>query len=1201
MSILSAKYSPSLARRVNSIKFCSVVAACLLCLIVPARLTAAEQTKDAKSPVLVPENLAKGKPATASSSQEGHDPSDGNDGDAKTRWCADGGGLGEWWQVDLGKAEEVTGCRIAWEKDEIYQFKVEGSADGKKWMMLADQTKDEAVNDLKFNANGIRHVRITIVGLAEGAWASFFECQVLGAKMVNAQQPPTEQPKKQTRPARTGAALPQRPAGFDITMFAAPPDITYPTCLTATPDGVLFVGVDLNSSLGARPKRGKIVRCIDTDGGGKADKFNTFVEVDSPRGLWFDNNTLYVLHPPFLSAYHDDNGDGVSDREEVLVKGIGFDLKFRGADHTTNGIRMGIDGWIYIACGDYGFIKAEGKDGTVKQLRGGGIARVRPDGSGLEVVCEGTRNIYDVAVSPTLDIFTRDNTNDGGGWDVRLAHNVATANYGYPRLFVNFPDEHIKPLLDTGGGAPTGSIFIDEPGYPEGYGRGLYTCEWGRSQVDLHPLTANGSTFKAEKKTFLNIPRPTDIDVDGSGRMYVSSWKDGGYDFSKPDIGFIVRVTPKDWKLTPFPDLKKASDEELLSHLASASAVRRLYAQREILRRGPKSIFVETLERLAGSHDSIAVRVAAIFTLKQLLGEKSHDALLKLLKQEVVREYALKALADDLKHLDKVSTQSFADALRDPSPRVRLQAVIGLNRLHKAETAASLLPLTADTDGVVAHVAVKALVSLNAIDVCLKALDSADTSAVAGALRALQAIHETPVVDGLLARLEQTKDAELRKGLLKTLARLCLREADWDGKWWSTRPDTRGPYYNPVAWKETERIRKQLSATAASADAETLRWLFMELQRNRIETPELGVKILKLAVDDASLRKMAVDAYATRTDIPVDAIPFFIEIAGSAKETAALRMKAIRALLRFTDNSKTCDALINLLTKDAKPPREMSRIWEEFVLDGRHVQDVKRFVELTHDASVPKRELAWGVLATIADRNLGNKDLRAIAENAILQAWTNPESALPLLKSIGRLNLTSYAPQIRTSMAGSDAKIAAAAKTTLAALRIDPNARNLPLVGKLKYEEVTPLVLKEKGDAVAGAKIFQRTGCINCHTISPTETLKGPLLAGITARYNRTELIESILKPSAKIAQGFETHIFELTNGKKITGFIVKESGADVEVRDSNGVVIVIKKADIDERKTSLISVMPEKLVDNLTAPELASILAYLESLGGKK
>ena len=127
--------------------------------------------------------------------------------------------------------------------------------------------------------------------------------------------------------------------------------------------------------------------------------------MDSPRGLVFDAGTLYVLHPPYLTAFHDDNGDGTADRADTLVKGIGFDLKFRGADHTTNGIRLGIDGFLYIAVGDYGFIKAVGKDGTTFAFRGGGVVRVRTDGTGLEVVSRGQRNIYDVADRSLLESF----------------------------------------------------------------------------------------------------------------------------------------------------------------------------------------------------------------------------------------------------------------------------------------------------------------------------------------------------------------------------------------------------------------------------------------------------------------------------------------------------------------------------------------------------------------------------------------------------------------------------------------------------------------------------------------------------------------------------------------------------------------------------------------------------------------------------
>jgi glucose/arabinose dehydrogenase len=112
----------------------------------------------------------------------------------------------------------------------------------------------------------------------------------------------------------------------------------------------------------------------------------------------------------------------VADEEQVLVKNIAFGFKDRPADHTSNGLELGIDGWIYCAIGDFGFMEAEGTDGRKLQFRGGGVVRVRPDGTGMEVYTHGTRNILEVIVNPTLDMFARDNTNDGDGWDTRFHH-----------------------------------------------------------------------------------------------------------------------------------------------------------------------------------------------------------------------------------------------------------------------------------------------------------------------------------------------------------------------------------------------------------------------------------------------------------------------------------------------------------------------------------------------------------------------------------------------------------------------------------------------------------------------------------------------------------------------------------------------------------------------------------------------------------
>ena len=45
-----------------------------------------------------------------------------------------------------------------------------------------------------------------------------------------------------------------------------------------------------------------------------------------------------------------------------------------------------------------------------------------------------------------MNVFTRDNTNDGDAWNDRLAYIVPTGYYGYPSRFMHFPGEFIDCL-----------------------------------------------------------------------------------------------------------------------------------------------------------------------------------------------------------------------------------------------------------------------------------------------------------------------------------------------------------------------------------------------------------------------------------------------------------------------------------------------------------------------------------------------------------------------------------------------------------------------------------------------------------------------------------------------------------------------------------------------------------------------------------
>ena len=168
------------------------------------------------------------------------------------------------------------------------------------------------------------------------------------------------------------------------------------------PAGDLYVSSDGCGSLGRDKDRRRVIRLRDTDDDGRANEVTEFIpSIDSPRGLLWDEDRLYVLHPaPPFGLLRPRRGWSIRRKNRRLVDNIAFDFKERPADHTTNGLDLGVDGWLYVSTGDFGFMEATGSDGRKLQVRGGGVVRVRPDGSGIELFSYGTRNDSRCPTSP---------------------------------------------------------------------------------------------------------------------------------------------------------------------------------------------------------------------------------------------------------------------------------------------------------------------------------------------------------------------------------------------------------------------------------------------------------------------------------------------------------------------------------------------------------------------------------------------------------------------------------------------------------------------------------------------------------------------------------------------------------------------------------------------------------------------------------
>lgn len=1114
---------------------------------------------EAPKPPPVPKD-ATGIKMTASSTQPGNDTWKAIDGDEGTRWCAADASKPQSLTLELEKPQDLTGLEIVWErKDKPYQHKIE--VDGK---MVTDISISPSH---AFEAKQAKKIVITCTGNDHGGWASIREVRLKGpgikaiAPKLSAEQK-KEYDKANDPRAKEGNITPKIvkltpeeeaailkdvkvAEGFEVTLFANSAAANYPVFVAAEPDGTLYVSSDGNGSLGRKPKRGRIIRLRDLDGDGRADETKVFCEVDSPRGLVWDHDRLYLVHPPHLSEFIDADHDGVAEKQNILVNGIAFDFKDRPADHTTNGLSLGIDGWLYIAGGDFGFMKATGTDGKTLQHRGGGVIRVRPDGTGLEIYSTGTRNILEVAISPLMDIFARDNTNDGGGWNVRFHHFTGLDDHGYPRLYKNFNDECIQPLADYGGGSGCGAVYIDEPGFGA-WNNAPFTCDWGSGALWHHQVKPKGATFEETRKPepFIKMTRPTDVDVDGMSRVYCASWKGATFDWAGPDVGYIVQVKPKGFKAEPLPNFAKAQDEELVKVLdltQPQSYRRRIEAQRELMRRGNKQA------------DSYQAQYASLRT-----ADRNQVASLK----------------------EKASDDEVIAAI-------------------------------AHADPVISHTAIRAAASRHLFKQAFAALDGSSSDR-AGILRSLAMIHESDVVTGLIERLAKATDPALRQGILAALCRLHFKEGEWKGDSWGTRPDTRGPYYQPEAWSETPKIVVALKDALAKALPEEAAFLVKELNRNRIQFNEAQQRILALAKQDPKVLPELAAQMAGAEEIPAEAVPLLVGLVrnggipapsdAGAKNGPTTLSQAITALAK-TDSADGVSATLAALEPLKKLP-DSGKDYEAALaafLNAPKLENHHQLVEqIAEKAEWPVSMYANAALLNLANRKTGSPESIQLTQKAIDKGWADPKHRKLIIDAISASKHMPSAAKVLAALDDPDAEVKGAAERAAKAMRIQKIEDKTPKIMTLKPEEALAAVLKEKGNVALGEQIFTKATCVACHTVKESEPQKGPYLGNIAQTYKRPDLAQNILDPNKTIAQGFASEMITLKDGTQQMGFITLEGANEVKLRNIASQEFTFKTGDIKDRQKLPMSMMPPGLMMNFTVKEFASLLDYLEALAKK-
>ncbi len=126
-------------------------------------------------------DLALNKPATSSSNQStALTPEKAVDGSSATRWSS-GFTDNQWWQVDLGSAQQIGKVELNWEGAYASRYKILTSTDGTNFTEAADVSiTSPGLKTTTFAARSARYVRVQGVTRATAYGISFWDARVFG-------------------------------------------------------------------------------------------------------------------------------------------------------------------------------------------------------------------------------------------------------------------------------------------------------------------------------------------------------------------------------------------------------------------------------------------------------------------------------------------------------------------------------------------------------------------------------------------------------------------------------------------------------------------------------------------------------------------------------------------------------------------------------------------------------------------------------------------------------------------------------------------------------------------------------------------------------------------------------------------------------------------------------------------------------------
>ena len=947
--------------------------------------------------------------------------------------------------------------------------------------------------------------------------------------------------------------------GFEVNLYASDPKIAKPIQMNFDAAGRLWIA---SSETYPQIKPGqkandRILVVEDTNGDGRAEKTTVFADgLLIPTGVAPGDGGCYVANSTELLHLGDSDGDGRADTSRVVLSGFGTE----DTHHILHTLRWGPDGRLYLNQSIYIHSHIETPWG-IRRLNAGGIWRFHPETMRLEVLARGWVNSW----GHHHDRFGQSFVTDGAGGE-GINHLVPGAAYvtaiGVPRILRG---------LNPGSPKYCGLEILSGTHLPEDWRGDLLTNDFRANRVCRFKVTESGSGYQAKLmpdviRTKHVAFRPIDIKMGPDGAIYIADWynpiiQHGEVDFRDPRRdhvhGRIWRVTAKGRPLVQRQNLPKAPIAELVKNLSAPELWVRRQSRRVLQERPRKNrpqilqVLADRLAELgpAGNTTPLGESTALeILWTCQALNTPAPQLLEQLLAatDPRVRAAACRVAA----YWTELGGTTLAARVRDPHPRVRLEAVRAIARRGRDVLPLAMAALPMDRDTPLDYA------------LWLTAWEQRSTW-LDGLKSGNNRLHEGLDDAGRLFVLSSIRNAAVVPAVLELLGRGELSDSDRN-RAVSLLADLGGPGQLRIA------LDMALDTKTPDAQAANLLDALARTAATRRVKPSGSLDGIKplLASDSLAVQQAAVRCAGLWK---LESLrPALASLAAGTETSEDLRGTALDGL--------------SALGGDASR-KQLAQLTEKLPTPRARLQALAALVTLDPSA-------AAGLMSAVLAKSPNRGDPSGVVE-AFLARKDGPGL---LSKSLsGKTLATDHAKLILRTIDASGRKL----PKLVTVIRTAGKLTTGPT--RLSAEQMKTLVAEvgNRGNAQRGEAIYRRKqlGCLACHAIGGAGGRVGPDLVSLGASAPVDYIANSLLDPNSKVKENYHSLVVVTKQGKVVTGIKLRQTNNELVLRDANDREISVPRKSIEEQVVGT-SLMPAGLTENVTRAELIDLVRFLSSLG---